>query len=158
MLVTCIALTWPLGHPTCRKRCRCYKKMRRRMDNLRLHKVKFLVYSQRRIYCDYLQHKTKGAAPARSKQFVVLTEAQNTASHFTPSQNTGVFFYLTNRSIFTQNVSRDSGQRSDCRYSTLPWATSFISMYADNNVCYFFTKFEKGAGNNSFLLPDIRQN
>jgi len=94
--------------------------MRRRMGILRLRKVKFLVYSQRRIYCDRAQHKTKGAAPARSKEFIVMWEAQNTALGFISSQNTGILFYLTNRSLFTQNVSRDSGQRGACRCSTLP--------------------------------------
>jgi hypothetical protein len=90
------------------------------MRILRLRKVKFLVYSQRRKYYDCAQHKTKGAAPARSKQIIVMWEAQNTASGFISSQNTGILFYLTNRSLFTQNVSRDSEQRGACRCSTLP--------------------------------------
>jgi len=120
MLVTCTALTWPLGHPICRKRCRCCRKVRRRMGILRLRKVKFLVYSQRRIYCDCEQHKTKGAAPASSKQFGAMRKAQNTKSDFIHSLKTGILFYLTNRSLFTHNVSRDSGQRSACRCSTLP--------------------------------------
>jgi hypothetical protein len=90
------------------------------MGILRLRKVKFLVCSQRRIYYDRAQHKTKGAAPARSKQFIVMWEAQNTASDFISSQNAGILFCLTNRSLFTQIVSRDSGQRGAYRCSTLP--------------------------------------
>ena len=50
MLGTCTALTWLLGHAMCRKRCPCYKTMRRRMGILRLRKVKFPVHSQRHIY------------------------------------------------------------------------------------------------------------
>ena len=84
MMVTLVALTWLLWHRICRKRCWCYRKMRRRMGILRLRKVKFLVYSRRRIYCDCAQHRTIGAAPTRSKQSVVMWLTQNTARYFIP--------------------------------------------------------------------------
>ena len=34
----------------------------------------------------------------------------------------------------------------------------FILMCTDNKVLFFPTTFEKGAGNNFFLLADMRQN
>ena len=132
MLGTCKALTWPLGYPICRKRYQCCRNTRRRMDILRLRKVIFLVYSQRRIWCDCAQRKTKRVIPARSKHFIVMMETPNTASDSIPSQNTGILFYLTNSSLFNQNVSRDSGQRSACRYSTRPGPGVFAFYF---NLC-----------------------